>query len=424
MSKFLKFIVHTVILLAILDVLALAVPPFVGINTAIIDNTKESNMPKGSVTYAEPVSINELKVDDSILVQEGDSVYRYKILATDAANGSFDVYDQTDVEAGQKTITLKNTAPRVIVTVAYIGYLIIATQTMEGLIIIGLVILFLIILFILSELWRKDKRVPAQKESQTYESSGNEAMAEAAATREPRKAPKSKREMKKEMRKRAKEESKREKERARQEYEEATRQLKQEAKERKKEAKRKRKEAKKRARVGGFIEDYDPIETKIPKKSTKETTKTKEVKQPREMPKTQEIPVQPVYTPEDEANEVLRKEVAAATAEVTYEEVPLPELEPLEETIREDDFPRELLEEETGTIAENISAEIKSALQIPEEEPVKKMVIPAYTEEELLARAQEAGQTPNVVRDELAGVTLLDYSDIIMEEAASTEENK
>ena len=77
MSKFLKFIVHTVILLAILDVLALAVPPFVGINTAIIDDTKESNMPKGSVTYAEPVSINELKVDDSILVQEGDSVYRY-----------------------------------------------------------------------------------------------------------------------------------------------------------------------------------------------------------------------------------------------------------------------------------------------------------------------------------------------------------
>ena len=139
MSKFLKFIVHTVILLAILDVLALAVPPFVGINTAIIDDTKESNMPKGSVTYAEPVSINELKVDDSILVQEGDSVYRYKILATDAANGSFDVYDQTDVEAGQKTITLKNTAPRVIVTVAYIGYLIIATQRPSVNVITGLI---------------------------------------------------------------------------------------------------------------------------------------------------------------------------------------------------------------------------------------------------------------------------------------------
>ena len=411
MSKFLKFIVHMVILLTILDVLALAVPPFVGINTAIIDGTKESNLPKGSVTYAEPVSVNEIKAEDSILVQEGESVYRYKVLATDAEKGSFDVYDQTDVEAGQKTVTLKNTAPRVVVTVGYIGYLVIATQSMEGLIIIGLVILFLIILFILSELWRKDKRI---QEDVEVEGVDNEAVAEAAATREStKKASKSTRELKKEMKKRAKEESRRDKERARQEYEEATRQLKQEAKERKKEAKRKKKLAKKRARVGGFVEDYDPIETKIPKKSKKESAPA-----PTQVP----TPAQPVYTPEDEANEVLRKEVAAATAEVFLAEPEVMENDSLGET-RESVFSRSVLLEEAEKSGEDISEEVKDVLQTSVEETVKKMAIPTYTEEELLARAQEAGETPNVIRDEQMGVTLLDYSDIIMEEIPSEEEH-
>ena len=406
MSKFLKFIVHMVIFLAILDVLALAVPPFLGINTAIIDGSKESNMPKGSVTYAEPVSINELKADDSILVQEGESVYRYKIIATDAANGAFDVYDQTDVEAGQKTITLRNTAPRVIITVGYMGYLIIATQSMEGLIIIGLVILFLIILFILSELWRKDKRIPATRE---LEDADDDAMAEVAASREqPDQAVKTRRELKKEMKKRAKEESRRDKERARQEYEEATRQLKQESKERKKEAKRKKKEAKKRARVGGFIEDYDPIETKISKS------------------RTQEEKVHVTYTPEDEANEVLRQEVAAATAETSDMQREILETSQMNET-QEDIFPREILREEMVKTEEEISREVIDAVQAyaldEEEASVKKMVIPTYTEEELLARAQEAGETPNVMRDDRMGVTLLDYSDIIIEETPSDGEN-
>ena len=406
MSKFLKFIVHMVIFLAILDVLALAVPPFLGINTAIIDGSKESNMPKGSVTYAEPVSINELKADDSILVQEGESIYRYKIIATDAANGAFDVYDQTDVEAGQKTITLRNTAPRVIITVGYMGYLIIATQSREGLIIIGLVILFLIILFILSELWRKDKRIPATRE---LEDADDDAMAEVAASREqPDQVVKTRRELKKEMKKRAKEESRRDKERARQEYEEATRQLKQESKERKKEAKRKKKEAKKRARVGGFIEDYDPIETKIFKS------------------RTQEKKAHVTYTPEDEANEVLRQEVAAATAETSDMQREILETSQMNET-QEDIFPREILREEMIKTEEEISREVIDAVQAydleEEETPVKKMVIPAYTEEELLARAQEAGETPNVMRDDRMGVTLLDYSDIIIEETPSDGEN-
>ena len=56
MSKFLKFIVHFVVICTILCVVALAVPPFFGVTTEIRDDsTVKSNLAMGSVTYAIPV---------------------------------------------------------------------------------------------------------------------------------------------------------------------------------------------------------------------------------------------------------------------------------------------------------------------------------------------------------------------------------
>ena len=53
MSKFLKFIVHFVVICTILCVVALAVPPFFGVTTEIRDDsTVKSNLAMGSVTYA------------------------------------------------------------------------------------------------------------------------------------------------------------------------------------------------------------------------------------------------------------------------------------------------------------------------------------------------------------------------------------
>ncbi len=390
MSKFLKFIVHLVILLAIVDVLALAVPPFLGINTAIIDGTKkESNMPLGSVTYAKPVSVNELREGDSVLVQEGSSVYRYKINSIDGSSGVFNVYDQTDVEAGEKSITLRNTAPKVIITIGYIGYLIIATQSTEGLIIIGLVILFLIILFILAELWRKDKRGYDVGE---FEDGARVAAAEAAASQDAEQVltkRQLKKQMKRDMKRQAKAEGRKvDKAQMKQEMKEASRRLKEEAKERKKEEKRRKKAAKKRARTGGFIEDYDPIETKITANDTKSTAASVSHptrKQTQIPEKAQPAAVEPIQAPELSVED---KVEAALRAEVG---------EMLERTVEE------------PSPAEEVFVE-------PEPAEIKKMAIPVYTEEELLAKAQAAGETPNVIRDEKSGVTLLDYSDIILEE--------
>ena len=42
------------------------------------------------------------------------------------------------------------------ITIGYVGYLLIATESIEGLIILGLAVLFLVILYIIAELWKKE----------------------------------------------------------------------------------------------------------------------------------------------------------------------------------------------------------------------------------------------------------------------------
>ena len=55
MSKFLKFIVHFIVICTIVCVVGLAAPPFFGVTTEITDDSgKETNLPEGSVTYAIP----------------------------------------------------------------------------------------------------------------------------------------------------------------------------------------------------------------------------------------------------------------------------------------------------------------------------------------------------------------------------------
>ena len=50
MSKFLKFIVHFFVICTIVCVLGLALPPFFGVRTVIMDSSdKATNLPVGSV---------------------------------------------------------------------------------------------------------------------------------------------------------------------------------------------------------------------------------------------------------------------------------------------------------------------------------------------------------------------------------------
>lgn len=156
MSKFLKFIVNLFLTLAIIVTAGIIVPPLLGVNTTIVDTASmDTNLPLGSVTYSRNTPVLELEAGDEILKESGTSTYAYIVQEGDAASGEFTVVSATEPDATSETVILRNSVSEVVLTVPYIGYVVVAMQSLEGRIIIALVILFIIILFILSELWKK-----------------------------------------------------------------------------------------------------------------------------------------------------------------------------------------------------------------------------------------------------------------------------
>jgi hypothetical protein len=155
MSKFLKFIVNVFLIAAILTAAAILVPPILGIQTTIIDSaTMDTNLPMGSITYATDIQAADVKVGDEILKDDNASTYAYMVKEANPEDGNFTVVSASEQDGQPETITLRNQVPKVAVIVPYIGYVIIAMHSMEGIMIIALVVVLMIILFILSELWK------------------------------------------------------------------------------------------------------------------------------------------------------------------------------------------------------------------------------------------------------------------------------
>lgn len=259
MSKFLKFIVHFVVICTILCVIALAVPPFFGVTTEIRDDsTVKSNLAMGSVTYAIPVKTEEAALGTPILVNdENDAVYRYTLASADVANGTGTAMDPTVSQGQPINVAIGSYLPKIVVTIPFIGYLMAATKSIEGLIVLGLSVLFLIILYVIAELWKKE---PDDEDIEEDTEPGYV---------------KSKKELKREEKRRE-------------------RQYKEEEREIRAEDKRSRKN-KKKIRTGGFVDEIDE----------------EDFDEPEEMIR----PQKNVQTATSEAHEVLKKEIAAATAE-------------------------------------------------------------------------------------------------------------
>ena len=378
MSGFLKFIVHLVVFLAIICILALAVPPFMGISTVTIDDADiETNLPLGSVTYGKSISGRDVLIGDSIIVQDGNQIYRYRVQEIDLDNSMFTVLDAGKPGAGPKAITLRGDITRVTITIGFLGYLLMAIQSTEGLIIIGLGVLFLIVIFVLAELWSKDKDAPQEEEDAKDDLAAAKEAVQASLTDQ---EPKSRRQLKKERRARQKEEVAR---------------LKAEAKERRREEKEKLKAAKKIARTGGFIEDMEPVETILGLEGGS-----------------------PAEQAADRAHEELKKEIEAAVPAKAQsaepEKKPTAEIPPLNAAKEEESAPKEEPQkpQEAQTPQEAVS-EKEEPDEAAQEKELAKIAIPLYTAEELLEKAKAAGEAPKVIQDEEAGVTLLDYSTII-----------
>ena len=401
MSKFLKVIVNLVVLFSIVVATALLVPPFVGIDTVMNDNTNtETNIPVGSVAYGKEIKVKELKKKDRIIYSEGSSTYVYEITDMDASAGAYEVKDPYSKSGEAEVVTLQKSVPKVAVVVPFIGYAAIALQSKEGLIVIGLGIVLLIILFILSELWRKDDDDDDEDDEDDDEDDEEEM------------SRKERRRLKKEEKRRRKEEKRRLKEAEEdEEYEEDDDEEEEEElsrKERrrlKKEEKRRRKLAKK-----GLLEDDDEEE---------ESSET-EIAEPVSLDEGQQHEELQGF---DEAMKEAMSSIALGVSQVNAsensEQETVPETEPAKEADiegTEPEMPEEIPAADVPEAAEDIQSENLFEMQeeISDEPKVDVNAVPKMPSlEELLAKAEAAGEKPEVKKDKENEVTLLDYSDIL-----------
>lgn len=350
MSKLLKVIVNTLLLLAILSAGALVIPPFAGITTLVSDGMGNTNISRGAVTYAKKTDTSSVATGDKILVDDNSGKYIYTIQSLDTAAGTASV---KNVISGDTTeITVRATVSKVIVTIPVIGFLSMAAQSREGIMIIGLAILFLVILFILSEVWKRDEEEDEEEEEEDEDD--EKASEELRSRKKAALVEKKKRE-----------------------EQEMTEQL--------------------RAADQKTAEEEKQDEFEIPDLEEEGTEQvsfnTVDLQNLVRGEETEEIP----ETVEE--TEIVEEAAAEETAEEVTEET--------EET--------ESAEPETVEEIEEFEETIEEPEEEPKPEPSEpiELAMPVYTAEELLQKAHTAGDDPKVIEDPATGITILDYSDIL-----------
>lgn len=353
MSKLLKVIVNTLLLLAILSAGALVIPPFAGITTLVSDGMGNTNISRGAVTYAKKTDTSSVATGDKILVDDNSGKYIYTIQSLDTAAGTASV---KNVISGDTTeITVRATVSKVIVTIPVIGFLSMAAQSREGIMIIGLAILFLVILFILSEVWKRDEEEDEEEEEEDEDD--EKASEELRSRKKAALVEKKKRE-----------------------EQEMTEQL--------------------RADDQKTAEEEKQDEFEIPDLEEEGTEQvsfhTVDLQNLVRGEETEEIPEAV------EETEIVEEAAAEETAEEVTEET-----EETEET--------ESAEPETVEEIEEFEETIEEPEEEPEPEPSEpiELAMPVYTAEELLQKAHAAGDDPKVIEDPATGITILDYSDIL-----------
>ena len=398
MSKVLKTIVNVILFCAIVVAAGLLIPPFAGVTTVMVDDVDmQTNLSQGSVAYAVEKDSSELKQGDKVLVSQDGGQYVYVVDSIDGSSVVLD--DQLSTDGGTTQQELGSTVQKVMLVVPVIGYVSMALRSTEGLIIVGLAVVFVIILFILAEVWKKDDDEDEEEDEDDEEDESEEEQEEEPAVM-----------------------SRRERKKAR----------KAEKKKQKQEEKAAVAEAKARAK-------QERQEAKLAKKN-----KNADVEDTEETP--EEIPAEPadltqeIVLPEDLTQEA---QDLGSTQEVV---LPAEEHQPEEESTENEDPNKSLLEETASLFAADIAsmmsenqpeetepeaAEQEEETEEPEDmdltQPVvleevseeeqepeeKKLAMPVYTKEELLAKAEVDGDQPEVIEDEVSGVTLVDYSDVL-----------
>lgn len=398
MSKVLKTIVNVILFCAIVVAAGLLIPPFAGITTVMVDDVDmQTNLPQGSVAYAVEKDRSELKQGDKVLISQEGRQYVYVVDSIDGSSVVLD--DQLSTDGGTTQQELGSTVQKVMLVVPVIGYVSMALRSTEGLIIVGLAVVFVIILFILAEVWKKDDDEEEDEEDEDGQEDESEEEPAVMSRRQKKKARKADKKKQKQEEKAAVAEAK-----AR--------------------AKRERQEAKlaKKNQKAHMMDEPEQGPEAIPAEPMEETQaagSTQEIVLPQELMQeeqsagnTQEIVLPTEETQEkqestdetEDPDKTLLEETAslfAADIASMMGENQTKETEKPEETDPSDST------EQTQPVVLEVVPEEK------QETGDKKLAMPVYTKEELLQKAEADGDEPEVIEDEVSGVTLVDYSDVL-----------
>lgn len=380
MSKFLKAIVNIILLVAILSAGALLVPPLLGVTTKVSNGTGNTNLSRGSVTYATSARANELEAGDRILRETSDGSYVYTVSAIASDTSTYTLKDEVSQKTQEQQLT--GGVQKVVLTLPAIGMLSLTLQSREGIIILGLCVAFLIILFILSEVWRRDEDEDEDDEDEDAEDEADEDEDRPLTRRE-------KRRLKKEMRKKEDDDETDEGVRIEKEQELAV--------------------AKQTKESCGEKEGDDVEEVRTLEEEPEEEV----VVNPAALETLARERQQAASGKADEDKE-LEQSLAKAVGEMMGEgRNSFSDSDP-EEAHSASEKTDAIYIEETAAAPETEAhaSEEEEASKEPEESPIE-LAIPVHTAEELLRKAEDNGDHPKVIEDRETGVTILDYSEIL-----------
>lgn len=397
MSKVLKTIVNVILFCAIV-VAAGLIPPFAGVTTVMVDDVDmQTNLSQGSVAYAVEKDSSELKQGDKVLVSQDGGQYVYVVDSIDGSSVVLD--DQLSTDGGTTQQELGSTVQKVMLVVPVIGYVSMALRNTEGLIIVGLVVVFVIILFILAEVWKKDDDEDEEEDEDDEEDESEEEQEEEPAV------------MSRRERKKAR---KAEKKKQKQEEKAAVAEAKARAKQERQEAKLAKKNK------NADVEDTEETPEEIPAEAadlTQEIVLPEDLTQEaQDMGSTQEV-VLPAeeHQPEEESteNEDPNKSLLEETASLFAADIASMMSENQTEETEPEAAEQEEETEEPEKVDQTQPVVLEEASEEEQEPEEKKLAMPVYTKEELLAKAEADGDQPEVIEDEVSGVTLVDYSDVL-----------
>lgn len=399
MSKVLKTIVNVILFCAIVVAAGLLIPPFAGITTVMVDDVDmQTNLPQGSVAYAVEKDRSELKQGDKVLISQEGRQYVYVVDSIDGSSVVLD--DQLSTDGGTTQQELGSTVQKVMLVVPVIGYVSMALRSTEGLIIVGLAVVFVIILFILAEVWKKDDDEEEDEENEDAQEDEPEEEEPAVMSRQQKKKAR-----------------KADKKKQKQEEKAAVAEAKARAKHERQEAKLAKKNQK-----AHMMDESEQEPEAIPAEPMEETQaagSTQEIVLPQKLMQeeqtagnTQEIVLPTEETQEkqestdetEDPDKTLLEETAslfAADIASMMGENQTKETEKPEET-----DPSDSTEQTQSVVLEAVSEE-------KQETGDKKLAMPVYSKEELLQKAEADGDEPEVIEDEVSGVTLVDYSDVL-----------